>query len=139
MPAVGLLLVLASSLGATAPQSGTAQGPEPALGLWYSTERFEGEPRFTVAFQRQGAALEGWAVLLGQRRKDDHRATLGLSFMGATWGDQRMRFSTILPEDEGSIDWELRVTSPTTAVLVAVTVDGEPGDDDMKWEMTRGK
>jgi hypothetical protein len=134
---LGVLLV-AASVSADTPQSKAAQGLEQALGRWYSTEQFEGEPRFTFAFQ-QGDSLEGWAVLLGQKRKDDHRATLGLSFMGASWDDRRMRFSTILPEDEGSIDWELRVVSPAAAVLVAVTVDGEPGDADLKWEMTRGK
>src|SRR3981189_2291837 len=62
---------------------------ERALGKWHSTERFEDEPRITVALRSKGRSLEGWAVLLGQRRKADDRATLGLSFSEATWVGQR--------------------------------------------------
>lgn len=110
---------------------------ERALGTWRSTERFEDEPRITVAFRRNGAALTGWAVLLGQHRKGDHRATLGLSFTEATWTGQSVRFSTILPEDEGTIGWELRVLSPTTALLVAMTEDGQPIQEDLRWDMRK--
>ena len=110
---------------------------ERAVGTWHSTERFEDESRLTVALRSKGNGLEGWAVLLGQHRKDDDRATLGLSFSEAAWDGQRFRFSTILPEDEGTIGWELRVTTPTTAVLVALTEDGQPIQDDLRWDMTR--
>jgi hypothetical protein len=135
---IGVLVLLSSSLRADAPQSTTlALDADRALGRWHSTERFEDEPRITVAFQRTDTGLGGWALLLGQKRKADNRATLGLSFTSATWDGQRIRFSTILPEDEGTIGWELRVTSPKTAVLAALTEDGVPIDDDLKWDMTR--
>lgn len=135
---IGALVVLTSVTWANPRQSTVPPpGVDRALGRWHSTERFEGEPRITVAFQRKDGGLEGWAILLGQKRKIDNRATLGLSFMGATWDGERVRFSTMLPEDEGTIGWELRVTSPTTAVLAALTEDGVPIDDDLKWDMTR--
>ena len=108
-----------------------------ALGTWHSTERFENEPRITVALRNKGSSLEGWAVLLGQHRKTDDRATLGLSFSDATWVGQRFLFSTILPEDEGTIGWELQVVSPTTAVLRALTENGQAIRDELKWDMTK--
>ena len=82
-------------------------------------------------------SIQGWAVLLGQHRKADDRATLGLSFADATWTGQSVRFSTILPEDEGTIGWELRVVTPTSAVLTALTENGQPIQDDLMWEMVR--
>jgi hypothetical protein len=109
-----------------------------ALGKWHSTEQFEGEPRIVVSFRRGDRSIEGWAVLLGQYRKGDNRATLGLSFSEASWNGESMRFSTILPEDEGTIGWELRVETRKTALLIAVTEDGRPiQDDDLKWSMVR--
>jgi hypothetical protein len=75
-------------------------------------------------------------VLLGQHRKNDDRATLGLSFTNAIWKGQGFQFSTILP-DEGTLGWELRVTTPTTAVLAALTEDGRPIQDQLKWDMRR--
>jgi hypothetical protein len=108
-----------------------------ALGKWYSTEQFEGEPRIAVSFRKGDRSIEGWALLLGQHRKADDRATLGLSFTDATWTGQSVRFSTILPEDEGTIGWELRVVTPTTAVLTALTENGQPIPDELRWEMTR--
>jgi len=107
------------------------------LGRWNSTERFEGEPRISVAFRRNGPSIEGWALLLGQHRKNDDRATLGLSFTNATWNGQAIRFSTILPEDEGTLGWELHLTTPTTAELAALTENGQPIQDQLKWDMTR--
>jgi hypothetical protein len=108
-----------------------------AFGKWYSTEQFENEPRISLSFRRTDRSISGWAILLGQHRKADDRATLGLSFTEATWDGQMFSFSTILPEDEGAIGWELRVTSPATAVLVAVTEDGQPIQDELKWEMVK--
>jgi hypothetical protein len=67
-----------------------------ALGKWNSTERFEGEPRTSVSFRRNGSSIEGWAVLLGQHRKNDDRATL---------------------------------------VLTALTENGQPIQDQLKWDM----
>jgi len=63
-----------------------------ALGKWNSTERFEGEPRISVSFRSNGPSIEGWAMLLGQHRKNDDR--------------------------EGSLGWELHLTTPTTVVLL---------------------
>ena len=135
---IGVLVILTPSLLANPTQpAGGSPDADRALGRWHSTERFEDEPRITVAFQRRDAGLEGWAVLLGQKRKADNRATLGLSFTNATWDGQRVRFSTVLPDDEGTIGWELRVTSPKTAVLAALTEDGVPIADDLRWDMTR--
>ena len=108
-----------------------------ALGKWNSIERFEDEPRISVAFRQGTRSLEGWALLLGQHRKNDDRATLGLSFSEANWSNRRLRFSTILPEDEGTIDWELEVLTPTTALLRVISENGEPLQDELKWEMTR--
>jgi hypothetical protein len=90
-----------------------------------------------VAFQRRGSGLEGWAVLLGQHRKGDNRATLAMSFATANWDGARFTFSTLLPEDEGTIGWELRVPTSGKAVLRSLTLDGKPLDDDLEWEMTR--
>ena len=132
------MLVLSSNM----PVHAVARGQQAidvagALGKWYSVERFENEPRLSVAFSRTDRSFAGWAVLLGQHRKNDDRATLALSFSEATWNGQAFQFSTILPEDEGTIGWELRVTSPTKAVLAALTEDGRPIQDELKWDMTR--
>lgn len=110
---------------------------ERAFGRWYSSERFENEPRISLSFRRTDRSIAGWAVLLGQHRKTDDRATLGLSFTEATWNGRSVHFSTILPEDEGTIGWELRLTSPTTAVLIALTEDGQPIPDELQWAMTK--
>jgi hypothetical protein len=131
-----LILCLTTPILAAIP---TPQTPIPpgVLGTWHSTEQFENEPRISVAVRSHERGLEGWAVLLGQHRKTDDRATLGLSFSEAAWTGQSFRFSTILPEDEGTIGWELQVQTPTRAVLVAVSVNGQSMQDDLSWEMTR--
>src|SRR5262245_58149900 len=118
------LLVLSLTLRATS-VSQQASDLNGALGKWNSTERFEDEPRISVSFRSDGPSIVGWAVLLGQHRKNDDRATLGLSFANATWNGRGFQFSTILPEDEGTLGWELRVTTPTTAVLTVLTEDGQ--------------
>jgi hypothetical protein len=133
--------VVAGSI-ATAPISAVGHAAQAvaldrALGKWHSTERFEEEPRIALAFRGNDRSLEGWVVMLGQHRKSDDRATLALSFCSATWDGQRFLFSTVLPDDEGTIGWELRVTTPTTAVLKALTEDGQPMQDELKWDMTR--
>jgi hypothetical protein len=134
---IGLaILTFAATIRATPAVQQTADVNR-GLGRWSSIERFEGEPRISVSLRNAGPSIEGWAVLLGQRRRSDDRATLGLSFANATWSGQSFRFSTILPEDEGTIGWELRVTTATTAVLTALTEDGQPMQDQLKWDMTR--
>jgi hypothetical protein len=108
------------------------------LGRWYSTERFENEARISVGFrQLADRTVQGWVVMLGQHRKSDDRATLGLSFSQAAVSDQTIRFETVLPEDEGTIGWELRILTPTTAVLRALTEDSAPIQDELRWDMTR--
>lgn len=136
---VGSVLCLMSRVHALPDQVTTGPiGLEQALGKWQSTERYEDESRITVAFRSNGRAVEGWALLLGQHRKDDDHATLGLSFSDASWDGQRVLFNTILPEDEGTIGWELRPSTPTTAVLKALTEDGQPmQDDDLQWMMKK--
>ena len=130
------LFVLSLTLRATSVSQQTVD-LDRALGKWNSTERFEGEPRISVSFRRSGPSIEGWAVLLGQHRKNDDRATLGLSFTNATWSGQGLQFSTVLPEDEGTLGWELHLTTPTTAVLTALTENGQPMQDQLKWDMRR--
>jgi len=133
---LGILVVVFTATRAT-PSAQQTAGLDQALGKWSSTERFEEEPRISVAFRRGTRSVEGWAVLLGQHRKNDDRATLGLSFSEATWDGRRLLFTTILPEDEGTIGWELRVLTPTTAVLTALTENGQPIQDVLKWDMVR--
>ena len=111
---------------------------EHAIGRWRSVEQFEGEPRFSFAFKQDASGISGWAVLLGQTRKGDNRATLALTFYRATWDKDRLRFETMLPEDEGTIGWELRPVDATRAKLVSLTVNGVPlDDDDLAWDMVR--
>ena len=44
----------------------------------------------------------------------------------------------MLPEDEGTIGWELRPVDATRAKLVSLTVNGVPlDDDDLAWDMVR--
>lgn len=131
---IGVLVV---SLGAAGRGGEQGKDAERAFGKWCSIERFEAEPRICVSFRRTGRSIAGWAVLLGQHRKTDDRATLGLSFAAASWNGRSFRFSTILPEDEGTIGWELRVTSPATAVLAALTEDGRPIPEELKWDMIK--
>ena len=108
-----------------------------ALGTWRSTERFEGEPRVTVAFRKEGATLVGWATMLGVQRGADNRATLGFSFCDVRWADDRLLFQTILPDDEGTTGWEMRLTSDKKGTLRAVTENGARIDEPPVWEMTR--
>ena len=47
-------------------------------------------------------------------------------------------FSTDLPDDEGAIDWEFRVTAADSGVLRVLSVAGEPAGDDMpRWTLRR--
>ena len=65
-----LLLCLTTAMRAVpVQQPASTIDLERALGKWYSTERFENEPRITVALRSKGSSLEGWAVLLGQHRR----------------------------------------------------------------------
>ena len=134
---LGLLMLALTGAAHATPKAQATTDLDQALGKWNSIERFDGEPRISVGFRRSIRSVEGWAVLLGQHRKNDDRATLGLSFSEATWNGRSLLFSTVLPEDEGTIGWELQVLTPTTAVLAAVTEDGQPIQDELKWEMTR--
>ena len=134
---LGVIVLALTGAARATPEAAQTTDVERALGKWNSIERFEGEPRIAVAFRRGTRSVEGWALLLGQHRKNDDRATLGLSFSEATWNGRSVRFSTILPEDEGTIGWELNVLTPTTAMLVALTENGQPIQDELRWEMTR--
>jgi hypothetical protein len=108
-----------------------------AIGRWRSVEQFESEPRYSIAFKQDANGISGWAVLLGQTRKGDNRATLALTFYGAKWDKDRVRFETMLPEDGGTIGWELRPTGANSAKLSALTEDGEPMDEPLTWDMVR--
>jgi hypothetical protein len=132
-----VLSLVAGARTISVPQVDQKIDLEGALGKWSSTEQFEKESRITVAIRRKGTALNGWAVMLGQTRKGDNRATLALSFSEVTWDGRRFLFETILPDDEGTIGWELRVGTPTTAVFKALTEDGKPLEEDLKWDMRK--
>jgi hypothetical protein len=129
-----VILLSSTALACAAPRR---FAPDYAFGRWISAEQFENEPRISVRLRDADRTIEGWALLLGQHRKGDNGATLGLSFMDAAWTGQGVRFNTILPEDEGTIGWELRDTSPTTATLAALTEDGQPMAGDLRWEMRK--
>ena len=132
---VGLLVVSLALHASSVSQLNTNLSR--ALGKWNSAEQFEGEPRISVSFRSSGSSIEGWAVLLGQHRRNDDRATLALSFTNATWDGRSIRFSTILPEDEGTLGWELQPTTATTAVLSALTDNGQPMPEPLNWVMTK--
>jgi hypothetical protein len=134
---LGVVMLALTSAARALPGAQQTADVDQVLGRWNSTERFENEPRISVAFRRNTRSVEGWALLLGQHRKNDDRATLGLSFSEATWNGRRLLFNTILPEDEGTIGWELQVLTSTTAVLRALTENGQPIQDELKWDMTR--
>jgi hypothetical protein len=136
---IGMAVLLAIAAGTTTHGRQATQTPdlEQPLGKWRSAEQFENEARITVAFADKGASVDGWAVLLGQHRKSDDRATLALTFCNATWDGRRFVFNTVLPEEEGTTTWELRVTTPTTAVLTALADDGQPIQDAPAWNMIR--
>lgn len=131
---VALALVIGIAQWAAA-----AQRPDvaQAVGVWHSTERFRGESRVTVAFRKEGDGIVGWATMLGMQRKTDDDATLGFSFCDVRWTDHRFLFKTILPDDEGTTAWEMRLTSGDKATLRAVTENGIPIEGAPSWEMTR--
>ena len=97
---------------------------ERTLGTWHSTEQFEGEPRVQFAFRQRGNEIVGWVVMLGQQRKGNDHAVLALSFCDARWDGDRVRFESILPDDEGTIGWEMRPGVDGKGVLSAVTENG---------------
>jgi hypothetical protein len=128
---VALLALVASTL------LGQRQVPITS-GTWRSVEQFENESRISVGFRERGKQIVGWAILLGQHRKNDDRATLGLTFQNLKVRGNTVTFETMLPEDEGTLGWEFRKNSDTTATLKAVRENGEPiADDALVWEMKR--
>jgi hypothetical protein len=110
---------------------------ERALGNWHSTEQFEGEPRVQFAFRQRGNEIVGWVVMLGQQRKNDNHAVLALSFCDVRWEGDRVRFESILPDDEGTIGWEMRPGAGGTGVLSAVTENGTPFPEPIVWDVRR--
>jgi hypothetical protein len=110
-----------------------APSAESVLGRWYSAEQFEGEPRFSFGFTREGGGIAGWAVLLGQTRKQDNRATLAMTFYGARWEADRLTFETMLPEDGGKLAWTLVPSDAKRAKVTAITEDGE----ELSWDVVR--
>ena len=110
---------------------------ERALGNWHSTEQFEGEPRLQFAFRRQAHEVGGWVVLLGQQRKGNDRTVIALSFCDVRWDGDRVRFDAILPDDEGTIGWEMRPTGDGRGVLSATTENGAPLPEPIVWDVLR--
>jgi hypothetical protein len=121
------------SLAVCTVEAQQAPSAEGVLGRWYSVEQFEGEPRFSFGFTRKDGGIAGWAVLLGQTRKQDNRATLAMTFTEAKWDTGRLTFETVLPEDGGKLVWTLLPTAEKRAKITAVTEDGE----ELSWELVR--
>lgn len=135
---VGVVAVFAIVASWSAAESRQTPAVDDAIGTWRSVEQFEGEPRLTFAFKRASADITGWAIMLGQKRKADHRATLAMTFYGVKWDKDRLQFESMLPEDGGTIGWELRPIDARRSRLVALTLNGEPlNDDDLAWDMVR--
>ena len=110
---------------------------ERALGAWHSSEQFEGEPRVQVAFRQQGNEVVGWVVMLGQQRKGNDHTVLALSFCDVRGDGDRVRFTSILPDDEGTIGWEMRPTADGRGVLSAITENGAPLPEPIVWDVLR--
>ena len=135
---VAVLAVLVVAVSWTVAESRQPLGIDDALGTWRSVEQFEGEARLSFGFKRANGDISGWGVMLGQKRKADHRATLAMTFYGVKWEKDCLRFESLLPEDGGTIGWELRPVDAKRSRLVAVTLNGEPlDDDDLAWDMVR--
>ena len=129
------LQCIPATSGVLGRQAGGPAGVQVTSGVWRSTEQFEGEPRISVAFRERGNEITGWAVFLGQHRKSDDRATLGLTFRSAERNGNTVTFETILPEDEGTIGWSFNATSQTSGTLRALTENGQRIPDDLVWEL----
>jgi hypothetical protein len=110
-------------------------GMERALGTWHSTEQFEGESRVQFAFRQRRDEIVGWVVMLGQQRKNNDHAILALSFCDVRWDGDRVRFESILPDDEGTIGWEMRPGIDGKGVLSAVTENGTPFREPIVWDV----
>jgi hypothetical protein len=134
--AMALAAMLSSSMRTVTEAAQTA-GFEQALGSWHSTEQFDGEPRVQFAFRRQGNEVVGWVVMLGQNRKGNDRTVLALSFCDVRWDGDRVRFDSILPEDEGTIGWEMRPGADGRGVLAAISENGTPFPEPIVWDVQR--
>ena len=134
--AMALAAMLSSSMR-TVTEAAQIAGFERALGSWHSTEQFDGEPRVQFAFRRQGNEVVGWVVMLGQNRKGNDRAVLALSFCDVRWDGDRVRFDSILPEDEGTIGWEMRPVADGRGVLAAISENGTPLPEPIVWDVQR--
>lgn len=110
---------------------------ERALGAWHSSEQFEGEPRVQFAFRQQRNEVVGWVVMLGQQRKGNDHTVLALSFCDVRGDGDRVRFTSILPDDEGTIGWEMRPTADGKGVLAAITENGTPLPEPIVWDVQR--
>jgi hypothetical protein len=134
--AMTLAAVMSSSMPSVT-EALQAVNLERALGHWHSTEQFEGEPRVQFAFRQRGNEIVGWVVMLGQQRKNNDRAVLALSFCDVRWDGDRVRFESILPDDEGTIGWEMRPGADGKGVLSAVTENGTPFPEPIVWDVQR--
>ena len=134
--AMALAAMLSSSMR-TVTEAAQPAGFEQALGSWHSTEQFDGEPRVQFAFRRQGNEVVGWVVMLGQNRKGNDRTVLALSFCDVRWDGDRVRFDSILPEDEGTIGWDMRPGADGRGVLAAISENGTPFPEPIVWDVQR--
>ena len=134
--AITLVVVISSSMRPVT-EAAQVAGLERALGTWHSTEQFEGESRVQFAFRRQGNEVVGWVVMLGQQRKGNDHAILALSFCNVRWDGDRVRFESILPDDEGTLGWEMRPVTDGKGVLSALSENGTPFPEPIVWDVLR--
>lgn len=59
------------------------------------------------------------------------------TFCDVRWDADRVRFDSILPEDEGTIGWEMRPGADGKGVLAAVTENGAPFPEPIVWDVLR--
>ena len=102
--------------------------------------RFQGQWRADRADQGVIVTLmidsESSIVIPGRTRGRVERLTMALRNM--RHNAEAATFSTDLPDNEGAIDWEFRVTAADSGVLSVVSVAGEPAGDDMpSWTLRR--
>jgi hypothetical protein len=60
-----------------------------------------------------------------------------MPFRGGAWDGTILTFETVLPDNEGTSRWALRVGATGKATLYPTAEDGKAVEDGPKWEMVR--
>jgi hypothetical protein len=53
------------------------------------------------------------------------------------WDGDHIKFATILPDDEGTLGWEMRPIDNDRGVLSAITGNGVPLAEPIVWDVLR--